>query len=138
MIQETIPEWRDLHKMTTLRFHRAVAATYNRVKIPVLDRFVDTYHGNLPYWFKSLLERKPYRPVRVRLFYRIFYTRKEFVRYQHEMARREYVMDRSDSQLIQENRYLERRAKDYDMCWYIIFAELLWISAFGFAIWYYF
>jgi hypothetical protein len=138
MIHETIPEWRDLHKMTTLRFHRAVAATYNRVKIPVLDRFVDTYHGNLPYWFRRLLERKPYTPVNVSLFYRIFYTPKELLRHQHEMARREYVKERSESQLIVENRYLECMAKDSGMFWHIILAELLWISAFVFAIWYYF
>ena len=137
MNYESHPEWRDLHVMTTLKFHRAVAATYNRVNIPVLEWFVDNYNGNLPYWFHRLLERKPYSPVRVRLFYRIFYTPKEFLRHQHEMARREYVTDRSESQLIRENRYLECMAKDSDMFWHIIVAELLWISAFAFAIWYF-
>jgi hypothetical protein len=137
MIQETIPEWRNPHIMSTLKFHRAVAATYNRVNIPVLDKFVDTYQGNLTYWFQSLLERKPYQPVRIRLFYRIFYTPKQFLRYQHEMARKEYVRERSETQLIMDNHFLEYKANDSTMFWYIIIAEFLWICICVFAIWYY-
>lgn len=39
----TRPDWRNLHRMTLSRLHSNIAATHNRMNVPVINSFTERY-----------------------------------------------------------------------------------------------
>lgn len=62
----TRPDWRDLHIMSSFRFHCDIASAYNNLDIPVVNWFVTNYDQNsIRYWFHREWEYKPYLCIRL-------------------------------------------------------------------------
>lgn len=64
----TRPDWRHLRPMPELKFLKAVAHTYNILKLPIIDSFVERYDRNhMKYLFSRYAYNQPYiADVRIR------------------------------------------------------------------------